>query len=127
VSTKPGQPQSTHASTSWIAQNGGRKDKRAAFAVRDAGSLELLGEVELNTESGQGRARISYWTYAKARNRGVASGAVRIVCAFGFEQLGLRRIQLAYEQDNLASGFRMRRVPSRLPTTDFQLACGISP
>jgi [ribosomal protein S5]-alanine N-acetyltransferase len=46
---------------------------------------------------------VSYWTFPPFRGRGLASRAVRLVCAYAFAHLGVERIELYVETDNLAS------------------------
>ena len=75
---------------------------RFPFAVRDAATGELLGGCELRP-LGSDSANLSYWTFTKHRGRGVASRAAALACELGFGELGLRRIELAIDPDNLAS------------------------
>jgi RimJ/RimL family protein N-acetyltransferase len=50
-----------------------------------------------------GRASIGYWLSPGARGRGVVTAAVRLLTGWGFEQLGLGRVELTCAPDNLAS------------------------
>jgi RimJ/RimL family protein N-acetyltransferase len=84
-----------------------RAGVRFPFAVRGAGG-ELFGGCELEPLGG-GVANASYWTHPLHRGRGVASTALRQLCAVGFGELGFRRVELAVDADNLAS----RRVAER--------------
>jgi RimJ/RimL family protein N-acetyltransferase len=61
-----------------------------------AGSIDLRIGIQDN-------AVIGYWVGAAAQGRGVASAAARLLCDFGFETLGLRRIELTAVVDNVAS------------------------
>lgn len=70
--------------------------------MREAGRPAALGHVELNLGK-EGRARVSYSTYPLARGRGLASRAVDLACAFAFEELGMARVELLAEADNVAS------------------------
>lgn len=79
-----------------------RAGVRFPFAVRDATSGELLGGCELHP-TGRGTANVSYWTHPLHRRRGIASEAVRQVCALAFAELGLRRIELEADPDNVGS------------------------
>ncbi|HEV3050765.1 MAG TPA: GNAT family N-acetyltransferase [Longimicrobium sp.] len=85
-----------------------RAGVRFPFAVRHAAAGTLLGGCELSP-LGEGAANISYWTYPPHRGRGIATEAVRRLCAIGFGDLGFRRIELSADHDNLAS----RRVAIR--------------
>jgi len=86
--------------------------ERFPFAVRDAGTGELLGGCELRPV-GNGAASLAYWTYPAHRSRGVASRAVALACRVAFEQLRFRRLEVVTEPDNgssrrvaLRNGFR---------------------
>lgn len=78
------------------------KGERVTWAVRAAGSPAAMGHVELKLRD-EGRARISYSTYPWARGRGLAARAADLACVFAFEELGVARVQLLTDADNLAS------------------------
>ena len=65
-------------------------------ALAGAVGLRLVGP-----EAGAGE--IGYWVAAAMRGRGVASTAARLLSDFGFEALGLRRIELNAAVANTAS------------------------
>ena len=44
-----------------------------------------------------------YWVAAPARGRGVATRAIRLLCAFAFAELGAKRVELWIEPVNAAS------------------------
>jgi RimJ/RimL family protein N-acetyltransferase len=48
-------------------------------------------------------ANIGYWVRTGATKRGVAAGAVRLAAQFGFEDLGLSRIEIAAIPENIPS------------------------
>jgi RimJ/RimL family protein N-acetyltransferase len=78
------------------------------LAVDDAGTL--LGSfslMDLRREPGYGE--IGYWLAAEARGRGVATRAVRLLTAWGHDELGLERIECHVHTDNEPS----QRVPPR--------------
>ena len=56
---------------------------------------------EINLE--RGSAALGYWRALRARGRGVASCAVRLLAQWGFTKLGLARIELTCGPDNEAS------------------------
>lgn len=62
------------------------------------GSLSLA-EVRLD----RGCAAIGYWLAPRARGRGVATRAVRLLARWAFAELGLARIELTCGPDNAAS------------------------
>ena len=73
----------------------------ANVAVVDAADGSLLGAAGLRLREGIGE--VGYWTAPEARGRGVAPRAARLHADWGFEVLGLPRIELLADVDNLAS------------------------
>ncbi|MEW6477103.1 MAG: GNAT family N-acetyltransferase [Actinomycetota bacterium] len=63
---------------------------------------DLVGAVDLRLAN-QHNGDIGYWVAAAARGRGVASTATRLLSDFGFEALGLRRVELNAAVGNIAS------------------------
>jgi len=91
--------------TNWIehcrsAREGGEP---CAFGVFDGNGL-LLGGVGLNRFDSQHRsANLGYWVRTRAQGQGVAARATRRLAAFGFDTLGLCRIEIVAAMDNVAS------------------------
>lgn len=73
----------------------------ANVAVVDAADGSLLGAVGLRLRDGIGE--VGYWTAPWARRRGVALRAARLHADWGFAALGLPRIELLADVDNLPS------------------------
>lgn len=73
----------------------------ANVAVVDAADGELLGAVGLTLREGIGE--VGYWTAPWARGRGVAGRAATLHAGWGFEVLGLPRVELLADVENLAS------------------------
>lgn len=77
----------------------------ATFSVLDAATGRLAGNVSLwridLTE--QMSASIGYRTAPWARGRGVATAAVRAITGWAFGALGLERLEIPHDVDNLAS------------------------
>lgn len=48
-------------------------------------------------------ANLGYWVRTSAAGRGIATQAARLVARFGFDQLGLHRIEILAAVDNIAS------------------------
>ncbi len=97
-------------------------DAGLSLAIADAGSGEALGCISLNARprpgaapvggslDGQlafeiqaGTAGIGYWVLARARRRGLATGAVRLLTRWAIAEAGLRRIEALVEPGNRSS------------------------
>ena len=102
-----------------LAWVGRQREKRSrgtvlAMAILAEGEEGALGNVNLAEFSEDGRqASLGYWVVPAARGRGVASRAAAILTRWGFETLGLQRIELEILPGNLAS----HRVAERLGAT----------
>ncbi|GLX96995.1 GNAT family N-acetyltransferase [Herbidospora sp. NBRC 101105] len=84
----------------------------AEFSVTDAETGELNGAIGLHLPDRFGNVEVGYWVAPWARNKGVASAALRAVTTWAFEQ-GVPRVHLVAEMENvgsqkvaLAAGFR---------------------
>jgi ribosomal-protein-alanine N-acetyltransferase len=87
------------------------------FATRNAESRELLGGCQVRLREKR-IGELSYWTHPAHRSRGVASRAVRLLCAFAFDELGIERLEAYIEPDNVAS----RRVVESIGFTEEGVA-----
>ncbi len=86
-------------------------DRLVAFAITDAGSGALLGNIALSPAH-----ELSYFVAPAARGRGVATRAVRLLLAWAWSA-GVERVELHAHVDNIGSqrvaeraGFRRDRV-----------------
>lgn len=95
-----------------VARDGWAQGTAATWLVTDRSDGTLLGSCGLHNIA-DGMAELGYWTAAHARGRGVTTGAARLVCAWGFAELGLARIEWQAHLGNDAS----RRVAERLGFT----------
>jgi len=76
----------------------------AETAVVDAASGELLGAMGLKLPNRRmGFGEIGYWTAPWARGRGVAARGAALLTAWGFEALGLHRVELFADTGNARS------------------------
>ncbi len=71
------------------------------FAIVDESSGELAGNIALSVTSES--AEIMYWLAAGWRGRGMATEAVRLLCGWAFNTLGLERILLKTLRGNIRS------------------------
>ena len=102
-----------------------RRGWQIEFALVEPGDESVvLGGASLNeVDLGLGRAAVGYWLAPEARGRGIATGAVRLLARWAFEELRVSRLELTCGPDNEASqrvaercGFTRERVlRSQLP------------
>jgi RimJ/RimL family protein N-acetyltransferase len=70
----------------------------------------VLGRVGLDAIRDGETANVGYWVRSSQTGQGIATSAVRLVAQFGFQDLGLHRLELLIAVDNHAS----RRVAEKL-------------
>jgi len=82
-----------------------RDGTAAPFAIVDAvDDRRLHGSISLMAISWpHRRAEVGYWLARPARSRGHATRAVRLICSWGLEALGLERVELLAATGNGAS------------------------
>jgi ribosomal-protein-alanine N-acetyltransferase len=72
------------------------------YAIVDTETDKLLGVVGFKTHD-HSRAHFGYWVAKEARDRGVATRALRLLSVWAVEEHGFARLQLIVEPENLAS------------------------
>jgi RimJ/RimL family protein N-acetyltransferase len=78
--------------------------QRAEFIAQDTATGARLGRVGLDLRAREtGTAEIGYWADPRARNRGVATTAVRAACRWAVTSLGVDLIEWRCEVGNTAS------------------------
>jgi RimJ/RimL family protein N-acetyltransferase len=103
------------AAEAWIATHEGllAQDKEAIFAiVLPATETEdelLVGCISLGIRREHQRAEAGYWMGREYWGRGYCTAALRLLIAYGFEELGLRRIIAHHFVRNPASGRVMQK------------------
>ena len=82
-----------------------QRGEQLQFALVEPADDELiLGGVSLHeVELEHARAAVGYWLAPRARGRGVATRAVRLLAGWAFAELALMRIGLTCGPDNVAS------------------------
>lgn len=99
------------AAEAWI---GSHADNAAAgrsyvwAVVRRAGGV-LMGSISLGVEARHRRAEMGYWLGLPYWNQGYMTEAARRILAFGFDELGLQRIQATCFPHNVASARVMEK------------------
>ena len=81
-----------------------------AFAVVDPSGRFLGTSLLSGIERAHGRANLGFWVRTTAAGSGVATAAGRLITRFGFDHLGLHRIEVLSSVHNAAS----RRVAEKL-------------
>lgn len=82
----------------------------ATFAIIDNATERLVGAISLMIKPEHRRAELGYWIALKCWNRGYATEASQRLIDFGFEVLGLHRIEARHFLRNPASGRVMKKL-----------------
>ncbi|MGE5176133.1 MAG: GNAT family N-acetyltransferase [Hyphomicrobiales bacterium] len=103
------------AAEEWIATHAPRfaDGTLANFAVTRAADGVLLGAIGLMIVPDHARAEVGYWIGVPYWGQGVATEAARAVLDYGFDGLGLHRIQAHYLTRNPASGRVLAKIGMR--------------
>ena len=65
---------------------------------------QLLGSIAINRIDHEHKmGNIGYWVRETFQNQGIASSAVQLIKEFGFNELGLNRLEIVVLEDNLFS------------------------
>ena len=82
-----------------------------SFAIVDARRGGYVGGVGLNRiDREHGLANMAYWVRSSWKGRGAATAGARLAASYGFESLGLRRIEVVASVEQKAS----HRIAERL-------------
>jgi RimJ/RimL family protein N-acetyltransferase len=77
-------------------------DDRKPFAITDPETDEVIGSMDMRINRMQ-TGHVGYWLAPQARGRGLTSAALRALSRWAFEELGLGRVELVTDPDNVAS------------------------
>jgi ribosomal-protein-alanine N-acetyltransferase len=94
------------AARAWINRLRRRRTSGTALALAIMRQADdpPVGNVNLVRFSPDGReAALGYWLVPAARGQGLAARSARMLCAWGFRELQLQRIELAILPENVAS------------------------
>ena len=98
----------------WVAytRDAARRGQGVYLVVLDAVSDSLLGAIDLRLPEREDPSvgELGYLLVESARGRGVMSRAVRLIVRWGFESLGLARVQAMTHPSNDASAALLARV-----------------
>ncbi len=74
------------------------------FAITDRKTGSYCGGCLLNNINlGDRLANMAYWVRTSWTRKGIASASARLVARYGFEHLGLHRVEIIAARENLAS------------------------
>jgi ribosomal-protein-serine acetyltransferase len=93
-------------SETWVSSRDAawRRGVEYSFVIVDAATQTFLGGCGLNDiHPVHGFANLGYWVRRRWTGRGAATAAAGLVARFGFEQRGLKRIEIVAAVDNKAS------------------------
>lgn len=103
------------AAEAWIATHAlgwaGRRELPLAITLRAEGGL--IGSIGLVFEPEHERAELGYWIGVPFWNHGFATEAAGALVDFGFQVLGLQRVQAHHFARNPASGHVMLKIGLR--------------
>jgi ribosomal-protein-serine acetyltransferase len=87
-----------------LQEEGWASGKEYGFGIFDAGTGAYYGGVGLNHIVEEYRyANLGYWVRTGAAGRGIAARAARLAARFGFEELGLQRVEIVAAVENVGS------------------------
>ncbi len=93
----------------WVADRSSWNAEHASWVLRDIDGT-LIGQVSLHHISAEsGTAEIGYWLTPRGRGRGLGVAAVATATSYGFDVLGIARIELFHAVENEASCRLARR------------------
>jgi RimJ/RimL family protein N-acetyltransferase len=74
---------------------------RYQYAIVEDG--RLVGSIGMRVNEVNRVGHIGYWCAREARGRGLVTRALRLLSRYGFDELGLGRLELITDPDNVAS------------------------
>ena len=77
-------------------------EDRRPFAIADASTGYVVRSIDMHINRMQ-TGHVGYWVASHARCRGVAPDALRALSRWAFESLGLGRVELVTDPENIAS------------------------
>lgn len=78
-------------------------DERRPFAIVNAETGGLLGSIDIRINPQLRTGHVGYWIVAEARGRGICTSALRALSNWALEELGLGRLELVTDPDNVGS------------------------
>ena len=87
--------------TQWEKEFGKARDYR--FAVENLNKPGIIGCIDLRFPENEKQADIGYWLGYQFWNNGYMTDALRLICGFGFNHLGIVRIYAPIFKGNIRS------------------------
>jgi ribosomal-protein-alanine N-acetyltransferase len=108
-------PYPVGAATAWIESHQPAWDNgsSATFAIIETQTAKLVGAITLMMKREHRRAELGYWIARDRWNNGYATEASQSILDFGFEFLGMHRIEARHFVRNPASGQVMEKLGMR--------------
>lgn len=108
----------------WIKRQGDsiESGKMVVYAITLRYEATLVGAISLAIHKGSQWGELGYWIGKPYWNKGYCSEAAKAVVNYGFEELGLNRIQARHMLSNPASGRVMQKLSMRYEGTHRQAA-----
>ena len=75
---------------------------RTPFAITDAETGDVIGSIDMRINRMK-TGHVGYWLAPEARGRGLTSAALLALSRWGFQGLGIGRVELVTDPDNIAS------------------------
>jgi len=101
-------PYSIRDAETFIASMESGDEERFAITLREHATL--IGGVGLRLSKAHNHAELGYWLGVPYWGKGYATEAACAMVRYGFEQLGLHRIQASHFSNNPASGNVLRKI-----------------
>ena len=95
------------------ARENWRLDESYVFAIMEKSTGAFVGVMGIHPKAAHNSAEVDYWIGKPFWGRGLASAALRLIIEFGFERLGLNRIEAGHFPHNPASGRVMQKANMR--------------
>ena len=96
----------------WIATHQSQFDAGdgVTFGIVHKGPDQLIGAMGLSIRQDHARAKLGYWVGKPYWNQGYCTEAASAIVRYGFDELGLNRIQALHFSTNPASGRVMQKI-----------------
>ena len=104
-------PYTEDDAVNWLSKGylGFKEQTEFRFGVVEKDTQTFMGGIGLIVNQRFNRAELGYWIGEPFWNKGYTTEALKPILKFGFEQLGLNKIEAHYLLTNIASGRIMKK------------------